>query len=176
MVQTTYSRKHIYYLLISLAAFLLTIVSCKEDCIEIQVPYTVEEPYVAIDTQVVVLPYHIEGVEWERVMGSTILKTKPRIESYSHLTNTGEKGGVFELQHTFITEEEKERIVLSKAKYIQAGETVRFDLSEDLHYYEEVEFHEYKVIPPTVTIQQKITKMRKLTKFRKCNSCDENCK
>lgn len=172
----TYSRQNIYYLLISLTVFILTILSCKGDCIEIQVPYTVEEPYEAIDTQEVVLPYHIEGVEWERVMGSTILKTKPRIESYSYLTNTGEKGGVFELQHTFITEEEKEKVVLSKAKYIQAGETVKFELSGDLHYYEKVEFNEYKVIPPTVNIQQKTTKMRKLTKFRKCNSCDENCK
>lgn len=176
MVHTTYSQKHICYLLISLTGFLLTIMSCKEDCIEIQVPYTIEEPYEAIDTQEVVLPYHIEGVEWERVMGSTILKTKPRIESYSYVTNTGEKGGVFELQHSFITKEEKEKVVLSKAKYIQAGETVKFDLSGDLHYYEEVEFNKYKVTPPTVTIQQKITKMRKLTKYRKCNSCDENCK
>jgi len=167
---------NMHSLLSLLIIFLLTTISCKEDCYEIQVPYTVEESYEAIDTQEVVLSYHIEGVEWERVMGSTILKTKPKIESFSYITNTGEKGGVFELQHTFITKEKKEEVILSKAKYIQAGETVRFDLSGDLDYYEEVEFERSKVIAPKVEVQNRIQKTRKVTKYRKCNSCDENCK
>jgi len=176
MANNTNIHIKLHFSIILLTFLFVITISCKEDCYEIQVPYTVEESYEAIDTQEVVLSYHIEGVEWERVMGSTILKTKPKIESFSYITNTGEKGGVFELQHTFITKEKKEEVILSKAKYIQAGETVRFDLSGDLDYYEEVDFNRSRVIAPKVEVQKRIQKTRKVTKYRKCNSCDENCK
>lgn len=154
--------------------FLFGIVACKNDCMQIQVPYTVEEPYEAFEKKFISLPYNVEESSWSRETGAILLDQKPKLTSFMIVTNAGEKGGVFKVKKKYNTS--LDTVLFQDSKYIGPGQTGRFDFSRELDYYTQVKSEGYTITSPKVEIVEKVTKMKKVTKFRTCDSCDPNCK
>lgn len=148
-------------------------VACK-DCVDVDVPYTEEEPYEAIEEVEETLTYVVGESTWYREDGATLLGIKPKLIASAIITNTGKEGGVFEVNGKFKTTLEDE-IVLRDSKYIAPGSSEKFEFEEELEDYVQVKPDGINVIPPVVKIEKMVTKYKTVTKYRKCNTCVEDC-
>lgn len=147
--------------------------ACK-DCVDVDVPYTEEEPYEAIEAVEETLTYVVGESTWYREDGATLLGIKPKLIASAIITNTGKEGGVFEINGNFKTTLEDE-IVLRDSKYIASGASEKFEFEEELDDYVQVKPDGINVIPPIVKIERLVTKYKTITKYRKCNTCVEDC-
>ena len=148
-------------------------ISCR-DCRDIQVPYYEEEPYEAIETERIELTYLVGENESHRESGLSLFGIKPKIITKKEITNTGNKGGVFEVKVKYLTTL-NDTIILRDSKFIGAGQTILFEMEQELQDLVTVKPLGLVVFPPTVEIQKRVTKFRRITKFRLCNTCEENC-
>ena len=159
-----------YYII--LYVFLIALYSSCNDCHEIDVPYTEEEPYNAIEETDIQLTYTIGENKYRRVPG--LLIDNPYLEAWTEITNTGDKGGEFTVTNKFKTTLDDE-INFEDTKYIGSGSTEKFYFKKELDMYVQVKSIGYNVSAPYVKVSKEVTKTRTITKYRKCNTCEEDC-
>jgi len=157
---------------------LLFLYSCKQDCIDVDVPYTEQESYTDTEQETIKLEYNIEngGLYHKRIQGAVLFSENPKLEIYCTVRNISKEGGEFELYATLSSQGDK--IDFNKAAYIGAGETYMFDITKEINPYSfsaNIEVDTWGINAPYVKVEKEVTKYRDVTKYRKCNTCVENC-
>jgi hypothetical protein len=151
--------------------------SCEE-CLEVDVPYTEQEPYLVTEKTNVTLSYKIsDGKMWHRRIEGTILfGDNPVLEIWTTVINTDEYGGTFTFSGKLSSQ--GNTVDFSDSHYISAGNTYKFVVQKEINPYSfkaNVEVDNWSVRAPTVTVENQVTKYRDVTKYRKCNTCVEDC-
>ena len=124
------------------------------------------ESYEVTETQTITLTYLVENnkMYYNRVAGSTLFGDLPKLEAYCMVTNTGEKGGVFE----FVADMESQGQVLhfKASKYISVGETAKIAEVKTINHYsfaeETIEVTSWNINAPTVEIDKVVVKTREV--------------
>jgi hypothetical protein len=164
-------------ILFLLTGFGLLMSSCQE-CVEVDVPYTEQEPYSTTEKTNVTLSYEIsDGKMWHRRIEGTILfGDNPQLKIWTIVTNTDKYGGTFIFSGKMSSQ--GNTIDFSDSHYISAGNTYKFLVRKEINPYSfkaDIKVDYWSVKAPTITVDKPVTKYREITKYRKCNTCVEDC-
>ncbi len=154
----------------------LIFVSCKKDCIEVEVPYTVEEEYTDIEMQDIHLKYESGKLYHSRIGGAILFGENPQYEIECSVTNTSEYGGKFKLYATLSSQ--GDILKFSEEAYIGAGVTHDYEATKEINPYTfeaNVEVIDWGIVAPVVSVEKEVIKYKDVKKYRKCNTCVEDC-
>ncbi len=156
---------------------LLILNSCKK-CVDVDVPYIVEEPYTDTEKIDIKLDYNIKDntVYYHRIGGAILLGENPKMEVYTTVTNTSNYGGTFKF-YVYLSSQGN-RLDFQTEEYISAGSTEKISIVKELNPYSftaNIKVEKWGVIAPTVSVDKEVTKYKKVTRYRKCNTCVEDC-
>ncbi len=156
--------------------FILLLNSCKEDCKNIQVPYTVNVPFTESTLKLLKLSLKTSTLTSKREGGWEYLN-KPRLTANIMVTNTSNYDGSFMFSVTW--ECLGQEITGINSAFIQAGSSKKISISQEIddHSFPEIQMtvKEYEVVPPTVQINDVQTKFREEIRYKICNTCDQEC-
>ena len=156
--------------------FILLLNSCKEDCKNIQVPYSVNVPFTESTLKLIKLSLKTSTLTFDRKRGVEYLN-KPRLTAEIMVTNTSNYDGSFLLSVTW--ECLGQEITGINSAFIQAGSSKRISISQEIDDYSfprsQLTVKEYEVVPPTVQINDVQTKFREEIRYKICNTCDQEC-
>ena len=139
-----------------------TTVQCRTvyETQEVEVPYTVQEPYQ--DTEYYQTPLQYQVVSWtapqEQLSGLNVIQT-----AEVNLRNTDIEDGWYTVTYTFRTL--NDQYPVTKQEYIVVGETKKITFQADLKYGEDSS-GSYTVTPAEVTKSRIVTKYKDVTKYR----------
>ena len=144
--------------------------NCRQVEEKYQEPYTEQEPYQAIEEELVPIKYRVEkAVHYQSYSDFFDVFEKGEIL----LTNTDDVTGTFTVEQTFTTLLDGSK-TLKKSIQIMPGESITFIEEYDRDANEDVTFV-YRVIPDRKTVQKVVTKYRDVTKYREALRTVEKC-
>jgi len=163
--------------LVLLALAIFSLQGCKEECIEVDVPYTEEEEYLDLQSENRELRYSVtENLKGYREEGAILFNQLGKYHVHCTITNIDEKGGIFYINAR--VESQGDVLELSASQYIGAGDTKEIRASKEVNphtFKANVSIPTWTVTAPTETFEKQVKKTRTITKYRKCNTCVEDC-